>query len=375
MISPTSSVRSQASNPRPGMTDLSDIDVIAPNFKRRHSGVTSTVIRLVPLQAKQIAITSCAPNFPPGVPNTDWKKLLFMSRRGPSGYRVWHARRNVEMIAGLALKFLLLKKLRLLFTSAAQRRHSSLTRWLIRQQDAVISTSSISANYLERDADIIRHGVDCAEFYPAKDKHTLREELNLPQGTLIGCFGRIRHQKGTDLFVDAMLRVLPDFPDTFALIMGRTTKQKKDYLEALKSRVSQAGLSEQILFRDEVPFENLPAHFRALDLYIAPQRWEGFGLTPLEAMASGVPVIATRAGAFEEFVKDDETGCLFNAEDVSAIVAATQKILSDPIERTDISTNARHYVEAHFQLQQEADAIVSVYRRLLNVKGTAGGAN
>jgi len=298
-----------------------------------------------------------------------------MSRRGPSGYRVWHARRNVEMIAGLALKFLLLKKLRLLFTSAAQRRHSSLTRWLIRQQDAVISTSSISANYLERDADIIRHGVDCAEFYPAKDKHTLREELNLPQGTLIGCFGRIRHQKGTDLFVDAMLRVLPDFPDTFALIMGRTTKQKKDYLEALKSRVSQAGLSEQILFRDEVPFENLPAHFRALDLYIAPQRWEGFGLTPLEAMASGVPVIATRAGAFEEFVKDDETGCLFNAEDVSAIVAATQKILSDPIERTDISTNARHYVEAHFQLQQEADAIVSVYRRLLNVKGTAGGAN
>lgn len=348
------------------MTDLSDIDVIAPNFKRRHSGVTSTVIRLVPLQAKQIAITCCAPCLPPGVPNTHWTKLLFMSRRGPSGYRVWHARRNVEMIAGLALKYLLLKKLRLLFTSAAQRRHSEFSKWLIRRQDAVISTSSKSADYLERGAGIIRHGVDCAEFHPSSEKQALREALNLPQGTLIGCFGRIRHQKGTDLFVDAMLRVLPDFSDAHALIMGRTTKQNKEYLESLKSRVSHAGLSGQFCFRDEVPFASLAAHFRVLDLYIAPQRREGFGLTPLEALASGVPVIATRVGAFEELVKDGKTGCLVDPDDVEPLASATQELLSNPTRRAEFSKRARHDVEAHFQLQREADAIVSVYRQLLN---------
>ena len=116
------------------MPDLAAIDVIAPNFKRRLSGVTSTVVRLVPLQAEHIAITACAPVVPDHVPNVPWRKLLTMSRRGPNGPRVWHARRNVEMIAGLALRALG-KDLRLLFTSASQRHHTGLSKALIRRMD------------------------------------------------------------------------------------------------------------------------------------------------------------------------------------------------------------------------------------------------
>ncbi|WP_299725089.1 glycosyltransferase family 4 protein [uncultured Tateyamaria sp.] len=347
------------------MTDLSTIDVIAPNFKRRHSGVTSTVIRLVPLQAKQIAITSCAPDLPPEVPNVAWTKLLGMTRNGLSGPRVWHARRNVEMVAGLALKYALFKNMRLLFTSAAQRRHKPFTRWLIRQQDAIIATSSKSAAYLERPAEVIRHGVDCAQFSPAEDKAALRRALDLPSGTLIGCFGRIRHQKGNDLFVDAMLRVLPDHPDAHALIMGRATANNQDYLDDLKAKVTAAGLEGQIHFRDEVPIDTLADHFRALDLYIAPQRWEGFGLTPLEAMACCAPVIATRVGAFEELVVDGETGNLVEIEDVDAMASHTQALLSDPEKMLQWGQAARAHVLANFQLQQEADAIVAIYRQLL----------
>ena len=86
------------------MEDIARIDVIAPNFKRRLSGVTSTVVRLVPLQAQQIAIAAAAPEMPPVVPQVPLAALPFMSRSGPSGARVWHARRNVEMLAGIALK-------------------------------------------------------------------------------------------------------------------------------------------------------------------------------------------------------------------------------------------------------------------------------
>ena len=77
------------------MIDLRTIDVIAPNFKRRLSGVTSTVIRLVPLQAKDIAITACAPHMPDHVPNVRWWRLLTMPRKGPRGPLGWHARGNV----------------------------------------------------------------------------------------------------------------------------------------------------------------------------------------------------------------------------------------------------------------------------------------
>lgn len=345
---------------------LRDIEVIAPNFKRRHSGVTSTVIRLVPLQAQDIAIVACAPDLPPEVPNLAPRKLLGLPRKGPSGARVWHARRNVEMVAGLGLKYLAGKRLKLLFTSAAQRRHTGFTRWLIRQMDAIIATSSKSASYLERDATVIRHGIDCQQFQPVADRASLRGALNLPaRGPLIGCFGRIRHQKGNDLFVSAMIEVLTQHPDAKALIMGRATPEHQEFLKQLKDEVAQAGLSERILFRDEVPIADLARHFQALDLYVAPQRWEGFGLTPLEAMSCGAPAVATKVGAFEELIIDGETGYLVEIEDAKAMAERVSRILSDPAKLQAMSKAARENVTGNFRIEQEAAAIISVYRKLL----------
>ncbi|WP_187428703.1 D-inositol-3-phosphate glycosyltransferase [Roseobacter fucihabitans] len=348
------------------LTPARDIDVIAPSFKRRHSGVTSTVIRLVPLQAKDIAITACAPELPPEVPNLAPGKLLGLPRNGPSGARVWHARRNVEMVAGLALKYLAGKRLKLLFTSAAQRRHTGFTRWLIRQMDAVIATSAKSASYLEREATVIRHGIDCDLFQPVDDRAALRQELDLPHdGPLIGCFGRIRHQKGNDLFIAAMIEVFGKHPDAKALMMGRATPEHQAFLQKLKEDVADAGLSDRILFRDEVPIADLARHFQALDLYVAPQRWEGFGLTPLEAMACGAPVVATKVGAFEELIVEGETGHLLEIEDGAGIAEQVARILSDPAALKAMSKAARENVLRRFRIEQEAASIIAIYRKLL----------
>jgi mannosyltransferase len=353
--------------PQAPLPPLERIEVIAPNFKRRHSGVTSTVIRLVPLQARNIAIVASGPDLPPEVPNLPPARLLALPRRGPSGARVWHARRNVEMIGGLALKYLAVKKLRLLFTSAAQRRHTGLTRWLIRRMDAVIATSAKSAAFLERPATVIHHGVDCAQFAPVADRDALRRSIDLPaDGPLVGCFGRIRHQKGNDLFVQAMIRVFSEGAPGRALVMGRATEEHKGFLKSLKDAVAEAGLSDRILFRDEVPIADLALHFQALDLYVAPQRWEGFGLTPLEAMACGAPVVATRVGAFEELVVEGVTGHLIDVEDLDAITLAVRSLLEDPEKRAAFGAAARRNVLDRFSLEAEAEAILAIYRRLLS---------
>ncbi|GIT87064.1 glycosyltransferase family 4 protein [Roseobacter sp. OBYS 0001] len=345
---------------------LKEIEVIAPNFKRRHSGVTSTVIRLVPLQARDIAIVASGPDLPDEVPNLPPLGLLRLPRSGPSGARVWHARRNVEMVAGLALKYLAGKRLKLLFTSAAQRRHTGFTRWLIRQMDAVIATSAKSAGYLEREATVIHHGIDCALFSPVEDRESLRASLDLPpEGPLVGCFGRIRHQKGNDLFVKAMISVFSEVPHGKALMMGRATDEHKTYLQDLKDEVAAAGLSDRILFRDEVPIDQLSLHFQALDLYIAPQRWEGFGLTPLEAMACGAPVVATRVGAFEELIKDGVTGNLVDVDDVSAITTNLRRLLIDDEMRADFAKAARENAVTNFSIEKEAASILRIYHHLL----------
>lgn len=347
------------------MPDLADIDVIAPNFKRRLSGVTSTVIRLVPLQARSIAITACAPEMPDHVPNVSWTRLLTMARRGPHGQRVWHARRNVEMIAGLTLKHLLRKQVKLLFTSASQRHHTGLTKALIKRMDAVIATSAKTAAYLERPATVIHHGIDTDTFAPHPDKAALRAELGLPDGPLMGCFGRIRAQKGTDVFVDAMIRLLPEHPNASAIVMGRAVDKDQAFLEDLKARAQAAGLSDRLLFLPEVPVWETPKFYQALDIYIAPQRWEGFGLTPLEAMACGAPAIATRVGAFEELIEDGKTGTLIDAGDIDQMHSAANALLSSPVKLAAWSRNARQHMLDHFQLQQEADAIIAIYRQLL----------
>ncbi len=347
--------------------DLNQIDVIAPNFKRRYSGVTSTVIRLVPIQAEEIAICAAAPDLPAEVPQVRPGALWTMSRRGPSGPRVWHARRNNEMVAGLALKYLLGKRLKLLFTSAAQRRHTGFTRWLIRQMDAVITTSAKSASYLEREATVIRHGIDCDLFSPVNDRAALRAALDLPSdGLLVGCFGRIRHQKGNDLFVKAMISACRQNPKVRALMMGRATADNAEFLQGLKDEVAQAGLADRILFRDEVPVADVPRHFQALDLYVAPQRWEGFGLTPLEAMACGVPAVATRVGAFEELILPQQTGTLCDIEDLEKITTDIISCLADESRLRDMSRKARVHVEENFRLKGEADRILEIYRALLS---------
>ena len=117
--------------------DIGGIDILAPNLKKRMSGVTSTVFRLVPIQSRSMRIAATGPAIPGDIPQVSLLEVVGMARKGPSGVRVWHARRNIEMVVGLFLKTVLRKRLRLVFTSAAQRDHKPFTKWLIGRMDAV----------------------------------------------------------------------------------------------------------------------------------------------------------------------------------------------------------------------------------------------
>lgn len=342
--------------------DIHDIEVIAPNLKRRLSGVTATIVRLVPLQAKMIGIAATGPGLPPHVPHVALSRLFLMPR---DRLRVWHARRNTEMLLGLVLKTLFRRRLKLLFTSASQRKHSGYTRHLIACMDGVVATSRKSAAYLEREPEVILHGIDTEGFSPAADRAALRRRLGLPEDhTILGCYGRIRAQKGTDAFVEAALALLPDRPDVTALVMGRATEGHDTFLAGLKQKVAAAGLSDRIRFLPEVPVHQIADWYRVLDLYVAPQRWEGFGLTPIEAMACGVPVVATRVGAFEEIVTD-ATGTLVPLGDIPALTAAIAPWLDDAGRRRGAGGAALARVRSEFRIEGEAAALVTVYRRLL----------
>ncbi|WP_134725070.1 glycosyltransferase family 4 protein [Paracoccus luteus] len=345
------------------MSDPRTIEVVAPNLKRRLSGVTATVVRLIPVQARMVGIVATGPGLPPDVPHIPLARAAALPR---DRWRVWHARRNTEMALGLVLRHVLRRRYRLLFTSAAQRRHTGFTRWLIRRQDALIATSPQAASFLERPATVILHGVDTAVFRPAPDRAALRRDLGLDaDAVLVGCFGRVRAQKGVDLLVRAAIRVFPRHPRAQLILTGRITPDNRAFADALIAEAAAAGLGDRIRFLGEIPWDQVVRHYQALDLFAAPARWEGFGLTPLEAMACGVPVVASRVGAYETLVRDGETGTLIARDDLPALAAALDRWLSDDAARARAGQAARAHVAAHHAIEGEARAITAVYRGLL----------
>lgn len=339
------------------------IEVIAPNLKRRLSGVTTTVVRLVPLQARRIGIVTTGPGLPPDLPHLPLGRCLVLPRRR---WRVWHARRNTEMVLGLILRHVFRRRLRLLFTSAAQRNHKPFTKWLIRRMDRVIATSPQAASYLDVPATVIMHGVDCTAFRPTDNRDALRRALGLPiDACLIGCFGRIRAQKGVDLMIDAALALMPSRPDLHMVFTGRVTDDQKEFLAGQQVRLAAAGLLDRVRFLGELGWDDVARHYQALDLFCAPARWEGFGLTPLEAMASGVPVVATRVGAFEALIREGVTGSLVSPGDAAALTEAIRAWIDDRPRLAQAGPAARAHVETNHRIEGEADRIVAIYREML----------
>jgi mannosyltransferase len=343
--------------------DFSDIEVVATNFNWRQSGGTTAVVQLVPEQAKTLKIAALGFDLPDRVPRMRWRDVPKLFRRPANRpFRIYHCRRNNEMIAGLVLRYVLGAPLRLIFNSAGQRRHKPLTRWMLRRMDAVIATSERSGSFLDVPYTVVPHGTDFEHFHPARGPEDDYAASGLPGKYAIGCTGRIRAQKGTDLFVEAMIRLLPLYPDWTALITGRTTSDNLGFERELKSKVASAGLSQRIVFLGDV--EDISVWYRRFTLFVAPSRQEGFGLTPLEAMASGTAVVASDAGSFPSMIRPGSNGAIVPAGDVEALVAAIEPYFRDPNLASEQGRAALEFVHANFSLRAEARGIRAVYDRL-----------
>lgn len=350
-------------------TSAGDLELIVPNLHRRYSGVTATNRMVAPKLAKLFRAAWFGSDAPEGIARMGVGDLLKLWRRTTP--LIWHARRNDEMIVGVLLRFLGWP-LKLVFTSAAQRHHTWITRWLINRMDAIIATSAISASYLKREATVVLHGVDTDVYAPPSDRVAAFAESGLPGRYAIGCFGRVRAQKGSDVFVDAMCRLLPRYPDFTAVMVGAITADQTGFANELKRRIDDAGLTSRIVITGELSIEEVRRWYKRLTIYAFASRNEGFGLTLIEAMAVGAALVASRAGAAEIVVEDGVTGVLTPPGDVDALVAALEPLMRDPAAASAMGVRARARVLEKFSLDAEAAGIAAVYRTFSTPSPVAG---
>nr|WP_249780683.1 glycosyltransferase family 4 protein [Bradyrhizobium sp. dw_78] len=336
--------------------------MIVPNLHRRYSGVTATNRMVAPKLAKLLHAAWFGSDAPDGIARMGAADLLKLWRRRTP--LIWHARRNNEMIIGVVLRSLGWP-LKLVFTSAAQRHHSWITRWLIRRMDAIIATSDISASFLKREAIVIPHGVDTDRYAPPADRAAAFAEAGLPGRYAIGCFGRVRAQKGTDLFVEAMCKLLPRYPDFTAVIVGAIAVEQTAFANDLKKRIEAANLQSRIVITGEVPIAEVQRWYQRLTIYAFTSRNEGFGLTLIEAMSVGAALVAARAGAAALVVEDGVTGVLVPPGDAGALAAALEPLMREPSSASAMGMRGRTRVVEKFSLDVEANRIADVYRALL----------
>jgi len=205
----------------------------------------------------------------------------------------------------------------------------------------------------------VPYGLDPATIPARPDaRAALRAALGLPaDALLVGSVCRLVEQKGLLYGLRGFAAVAGEIPGAHYVIAGDGPLRP-----ALAAEARALGVSERVHFlgwRDDAH-----AVFAALDVFLAPSLWEGFGLVFLEAMAHRLPVISTSVSAIPEIVTDGETGWLVPPRDTDALAGALRAALTDPAARQARGANGRARLEAEFTVEAMVERTLAVYRNV-----------
>ncbi len=212
----------------------------------------------------------------------------------------------------------------------------SLERRLVASTDAMIAVSESVRRHVadnigvdEQRIDVIPNGVDASAFTGVDRSDARRALLLDATRPVVGLIGRITEQKGQDDFVEAALAIAVERPEPLFVMVGFA--EDAELQQRLRQKIAVFGLSDRIRFLGNR--DDMASVYAALDLLVAPSRWEGFGMMLIEAMAAGRPIVATRVGAIPEIVRDGRTGVLVEPRDAQALARAITGMLDDPQRR------------------------------------------
>jgi len=203
---------------------------------------------------------------------------------------------------------------------------------------------------------VIHNGVDTARFQPRPEAgRAIRQEMGISESEFcIGCVGSLTHVKDYPTVLQAVRTLSEGHGEWRLLIVGEGSERPRleEIIAAdpeLKRRVVLAGLSSRI-----------PELLNAMDVYVLPSLIEGISNSLLEAMASGLPVVATVTGGNPEIVEDGESGLLFPVRDWQALANHLRRLQDQPETRLQLSEHALQRIRSRFSI----DVMVRNYERL-----------
>lgn len=209
----------------------------------------------------------------------------------------------------------------------------------------------------EQKITVICNSVDARRYRQPVDRAAVRSALGLPeQARVAAVVATFKRQKGHRYLIDAAGLAVARYPDLHILLVG-----DGELRDDLLAQVRSAGLAEHIHFLGSR--QDVPDLLGASDCFILPSLWEGLSMALVEAMASGLPVIATEVSGTNQVMVDGETGLLVPPGDVARLAEAMLALLADPERARAMGEAARRRVEEYFSARRQAVDHIALYRR------------
>jgi glycosyltransferase involved in cell wall biosynthesis len=246
---------------------------------------------------------------------------------------------------------------------------SGLHRLTLRRTARVIAVSQAVAaglrgqNIFDPDTIVLVHnGIDVDRFAKGRED-VAGDEQGVSKRLRVGMIGHLAPIKGQEDFVRAAAIVFGLRDDVDFVIAGEDKSHGGENRKRLERLIEESDLNQRIRLIGWV--DDVARLLPTFDLFVSSARAEPFGLSIVEAMAGGTPVIATMSEGAREIIEDDQTGRLVPIGDVEALAKAICGLLSDPAQRARLSANAARAVRERFSLERMLEATEEIYRQAL----------
>jgi glycosyltransferase involved in cell wall biosynthesis len=266
---------------------------------------------------------------------------------------------------------------RLVITRHVLFRLNRLHAVTFRRAERVIAVSHAVARSLAaqklfpaRKITVIPNGIDFRRFdagLQGFDRAAFLRQCGIPQGSvLVGTVGELKRQKGHEEFLRAAAIIAREATGAHFVIAGADNTRSGEHRAVLERLINELGLKGRVHLLGWL--EQTAPLLAALDVYVSASRTESFGLATVEAMASGLAVVATATEGAREIIEDKATGLIVPTGDYDALAACTLRLLKDEGERERTGTLARSSARSRFSLEQMVDATERVYFETMNAE-------
>lgn len=248
------------------------------------------------------------------------------------------------------------------FKSRLQKRLGRMEIAMLKKSNYLVTHTPHHAAEMERlygisagSFHIIPHGIPMPVLSPASTKNTDQIEILF--------VGRFEYRKGIDLLLAAIPQVLNKHKNLVFKLIG---SDNDNFYEKIFRDQHPVDITDKVMFCGSVDQESAGRAYAGCDIFVAPSRYESFGLIYIEAMSYGKPVIGLKAGGALDIIKDHYNGLLAEPEDVSSLVHQLSELIENASLRKELGTNARKTVEDKFSDGQLVSNSIAYYQEVVN---------